>query len=72
MLERRPEPGGHQQGSQFVAVQSGGMRLIIQTGTPEAGGRGMVQELFFDCVLIEPGNGGQPTGDGGAGASSGF
>ena len=72
MLERRPEPGGHQKGAHLVAVKRGGMRLIIQPRTPDMRGRGMVQELFFDGVLIEPGDGGQPTGDGGAGASSGF
>jgi hypothetical protein len=30
MPGRRPEPGGHQEGAQFVAVQGGGMRLVIQ------------------------------------------
>ena len=30
------------------------------------------QELFFDGVLVEPGDGGQPAGDGRAGASPGF
>ena len=38
MLGRRPEPGSHQQGSQFVAVQGGGMGLIIQAGPPHVGG----------------------------------
>jgi hypothetical protein len=32
----------------------------------------VVEELFFDGVLIEPGDGGQPTGDGGAGPALGF
>src|SRR5438132_14207445 len=32
----------------------------------------MVQELFLDRVPVEPGNGAQPPGDGGAGAPSGF
>ena len=35
-------------------------------------GRGVVQELFFDGVLAGPGDGGQPPGDGGTGAPSGF
>jgi hypothetical protein len=48
------------------------LRLVIQPGSPHVGGRGMVQELFFDGVLIEPGDGGQPSGDGSAGAASGF
>ena len=29
MLGRRPEPGSHQQGAELVAVQRGGVRLII-------------------------------------------
>ena len=41
-------------------------------GSPDVRGRGMVQELFFDSVFAEAGDGGQPAGDGGAGTSSGF
>jgi hypothetical protein len=36
------------------------------------GGRGVLEELLFDGVTVEPGDGAQPPGDGGAGASSGF
>jgi hypothetical protein len=36
------------------------------------GGRGVIQELFFDGVLVEPGDGGQPPCDGGASTSPGF
>jgi len=32
----------------------------------------MLQELFFDRVLVEPGDGTQPPRDGGAGAAVGF
>jgi hypothetical protein len=70
MLGRRAEPCGHQQGAQLVAVQGGGMRLIIQPRPPDVGGRGMVQEFFLDRVL--PGDGGQPAGDGRAGAAPGL
>jgi hypothetical protein len=42
MLERRPEPGGHQQRSHLVAVQGGGVGLVIQAGPPDVGGRGVV------------------------------
>ena len=35
-------------------------------------GRGPVQELFLDGVPVEPGDGGQPPGDGGAGATHRF
>ena len=36
------------------------MGLIVQAGTPHVGGRGVVQELFFDGAFVEPGDGGQP------------
>jgi hypothetical protein len=32
MLAGRPEPGGDQQSAEFVAVQAGGVRLIVQPG----------------------------------------
>jgi hypothetical protein len=32
----------------------------------------VAEGLFFDCVLIEPGDGAQPPGNGGAGAASGL
>jgi hypothetical protein len=32
----------------------------------------VIQEFFFDGVFAGPGDGGQPPGDGGAGAASGF
>jgi hypothetical protein len=53
MLERRPEPGGHQQRAEFVTVQRRSMRLVVQRRPPDVGGRGMVHELFFDGVLVE-------------------
>jgi hypothetical protein len=48
------------------------MRLIIQAWPPHVGGRGVLEELFFDHVFVEPGDGAQPPGDGGAGAAPGF
>ena len=32
MLTRGPEPGRHQQSSEFIAVQADRMRLIVQPG----------------------------------------
>jgi hypothetical protein len=54
MLGRRAEPGGHQQGAQLVPVQGGGMGLVVQPRPPHMRGRGMVQETFLDCVLVNP------------------
>jgi len=48
------------------------VRLIIQRRTPDMGGRRMLEELFFDCVLVEPGDGAQPPGDCGPSPAPGF
>ena len=72
MLGRRPEPGGDQQGAELVAVQRGGVRLVVQPGAADVGGGRVPQELFFDGVLVKPGDGAQPPGDGGAGPAVGF
>jgi hypothetical protein len=62
MLGGRAEPGGDQHCAEFVAVQPSGVRLIVQAGTADMSGRGMVQEFFFDRVLVEPGDRAQPPG----------
>ena len=72
MLTRRAEPGSDQQRAELIAIQGGGMGLIVQPRPPDVGGRGVIQEFFFDGILVEPRDGGQPAGDGGAGASPGF
>ena len=72
MLSRRAEPGSNQQRAELVTIQGGGMGLIVQPRTADMGGRGVIQELFFDGVLVEPGDSGQPAGDGGADTSPGF
>jgi hypothetical protein len=38
VLGRRAQPGGHQQRAEFVAVQRGGVRLMIQPGTADVRG----------------------------------
>jgi hypothetical protein len=72
VLERRAEPGGDQQGAEFVAVQGDGMRLVVDPRPANVGGWGVLEKFFFDGVPVEPGDGAQPPGDGGAGAASGF
>jgi hypothetical protein len=48
------------------------VRLIVQPGAADVGGRGVLDELFLDRVLVEPGDGAQPAGDGGAGPAAVF
>jgi len=48
------------------------MRLVIEPRPPDVRGRGVLEEFFFDGVLVEPGDGAQPSGDRGPGPASGF
>jgi hypothetical protein len=72
VLGGRSEPGGDQERAELVAVQCGGMRLIIQPRAADVRGRGVLEEFFFDCIPVESGDGAQPPGHGGAGAALGF
>ena len=45
------------------------MRLVVHPRAPDVRSRGMLQELLFDGVPVEPGDGPQPGGDRGAGAA---
>ena len=72
MLAGRPEPGGDQQGTELVAVQRHGMRLIVHPRPAHVRSRRAGQEFFLDRVLVEPGDGGQPPCDRGAGPAPGF
>ncbi len=53
VLADRAEPGGDKEGADFVLVQGGGVRLVVQPGTANVGGRGMVEEFFLDGVLVD-------------------
>jgi hypothetical protein len=72
VLGGRAEPGGDQERAELVAVQSGGMGLLIQPGAADVRGRGMIKKLFLDRVLVEPGDGAQPPGDSGTGPALGL
>ena len=42
MLGRRAEPGGDQQGAELIAVQRGGVGLVVHPGTADVRGRGVI------------------------------
>ena len=60
------------QAAELVAIQGDSMRFIIQPRPPDVGGRRMLQKLFLNRVLVEPSDGAQPPGDGGARSPSCF
>ncbi len=72
MLGRRAEPRSHQDRTEFIAVQPGRVRLVVQAWTADMRGRGMLEQFFFHRVPAEPSHGAQPAGDGGPGAAAGF
>jgi hypothetical protein len=72
MLGRISEPGSNQDRTELVAVQPGGMRLIIQPRAADMRGRRMIQQVFLYGVAVKPGDRAQPAGDGGPGAAAGF
>jgi hypothetical protein len=72
VLGGRAEPGGDQERPELVAVQCGRMGLVVQPRSADVRGRGVLEELFFDGVLVEPGDGAQPPGDRGAGPAARF
>jgi hypothetical protein len=72
VLKRRTEPGRDQQRAELVAVQRNRMGLVVHPQSADMRGRGALQELLFDGVLVEPGDGGQPPGDRGPGSPHGL
>ena len=72
MRGRVPQAGGDQQCAELVTVQPDGMRLIVQAGTADMRGRGMVEQVFLHRVLVEPGDRTQAAGNGRPGAAAGF
>ena len=57
VLARCAQPGGDQQRPEFVAVQPGGVGLIVQARAAHVRGRGVIEQVFFDRVPVEPGDG---------------
>jgi hypothetical protein len=72
VLGGRAEPGGDQERAELVAVQSSRVRFVVQSGAADVRGRGVLEEFLLDGVLVEPGDGAQPPGDGGAGPAARF
>src|SRR6266852_3787643 len=55
-----------------ITLRSGGVRLVVQPGTPNVSGRRMVKQVFFHRVPVEPGDRAQPAGDPRPGPAFGF
>ena len=72
MLGGRAEPGRDEKRADLVAVQGGGVGLVVQPRPADVRGGRVVEELFLEGVLAEPGDRAQAPGDGGAGPPAVF
>ena len=58
MLGRGAEPCRDEQGADLVAVQAGGVGLVVQARQADVGGWGVVEQVLLDRVPVESGDGG--------------
>ena len=65
MLVRFAKPGGDEQGTDLVAVQTGGVGLVVQTGPAHVHRRRHRDEAFLLGVAVEARDRAQPASDGG-------
>jgi hypothetical protein len=72
MLSRGAEPGGDQQRADFVAVQGGGVRIVVAPRPTDVRGRRVVEQVFLDGEPAWSGDDGQRAGDGRADSSGSF
>ena len=66
----RREPRGDQDDAEFVAVQVGDVGLVVDARPTDVHRRRVIDDFFFFGVTVEPDNGAQPAGDGGAGLAA--
>ncbi len=71
MLHGRAKPRGDQERTKLIAVQAGGVRLVIQSRPPHMRRGRVIEEFFLDGVAVEPGHRAQAPGNGGPGPPAG-
>ena len=57
------ETGGDEHGTDFVAVQPGGVRFVVESRTAHVHGRRLGDEVFFFGVAVEARHRAEPAGD---------
>jgi hypothetical protein len=65
------QPGGHQR-ADLVAIEAGGVGLVVQAGSPHVRSRGDRDEAFLFGVAVEAGHRAEPAGDRGPGSAQGL
>ena len=72
MLGGGTEAGGDEQGTDLVAVQTNGVRLVVDPGTADMDCRGVGDQALLFGVAVETGHRGQSSGDRGRRPTLGF
>src|SRR5664280_3314569 len=72
MLSCRPEPGGDEQRSYFVAVQADGVGFVVDPRPTDVNRRRVGDEAFLFGIAIEARHGAQSATDGGRCPTSSF
>ena len=72
VLARRGQPGSDEEGADLVAVQAGGVRLVVQARPANMGRRRPLEQAFLFGVAVEAGHRAQATSDGCPSAPTGF
>jgi hypothetical protein len=66
------QPGGHQHGADLVAIEAGGVGLVVEAGSTHVRRRGDRDEAFLFGVAVEADHGAEPAGDRGPGPTQGL
>ena len=63
VLPRRGQPSSHEEGADLVAIQAGGMRLVVQSGPADMGRRRPLEQALLFGVAVETRDRAEATSD---------
>ena len=72
VLAGRGQPGSDEEGADLVAVQAGGVRLVVQAGPADMRRRRPLEQALLFGVAVEAGDRAEPTSDRRPSAPTGF
>jgi hypothetical protein len=72
VLGGRSESGSHKESSDFVAVEPGGVRLVVEARPADMDRWRVIEKLLFDGIAVEAGDSAQAPGDSGASPAASF
>ena len=66
VLDGWPKPGGHKEGAEFVAVEAGDVRLVVEPRPADMDRWRVLEKLLLDGIAVEAGDGAEPASHGSA------